>query len=175
MTVTFIIEAMAAANAVITWQNLQVLKRSYDVGTLFPFWIIFKFNHFLYNFGNISLIFVYLCLFSHSFFQFDSREELISASASVNEADFDTDDPSAALLPPTQDATARLERMPLHAHGSTLVYYKLEEKFELGAMAALFFNDLGRVFFYLCISIYLYGDLSIYLAAVAKSLRDLFW
>lgn len=37
ITVTFIIEAMAAANAVRTWQNLQVLKRSYDVGTLFPF------------------------------------------------------------------------------------------------------------------------------------------
>ena len=34
MTVTFVIEAMAAANAVKTWQNLQVLKRSYDVGTL---------------------------------------------------------------------------------------------------------------------------------------------
>ncbi|KAI8118582.1 putative transmembrane protein 104 [Lucilia cuprina] len=135
ITVTFVIEAMAAANAVKTWQNLQVLKRSYD---------------------------------------FDSREDLPSASASVDEADFDTDDPSASLLPPSHDATARLERMPLYAHGSTLVYYKLDDKFELGEMATLFFNDFGRVFFYLCISIYLYGDLSIYSAAVAKSLRDLF-
>ncbi|XP_037826492.1 transmembrane protein 104 homolog isoform X1 [Lucilia sericata] len=135
ITVTFIIEAMAAANAVKTWQNLQVLKRSYD---------------------------------------FDSREDLPSASASVDEADFDTDDPSASLLPPSHDASARLERMPLYAHGSTLVYYKLDDKFELGEMATLFFNDFGRVFFYLCISIYLYGDLSIYSAAVAKSLRDLF-
>lgn len=93
----------------------------------------------------------------------------------MEEGDFDTDDPSASLLPSSQDTTARLERMPLYAHGSTLVYYKLEEKFELGEMATLFFNDFGRVFFYLCISIYLYGDLSIYSAAVAKSLRDLFW
>ncbi|KAM7353143.1 transmembrane protein 104 homolog isoform 2-T2 [Cochliomyia hominivorax] len=128
ITVTFIIEAMAAANAVKTWQNLQ----------------------------------------------FDSREDLPSASASVEEGDFDTDDPSASLLPPSHDATARLERMPLYAHGSTLIYYKLEDKFELGEMATLFFNDFGRVFFYLCISIYLYGDLSIYSAAIAKSLRDLF-
>lgn len=36
ITVTFIIESMAAANAVKTWQNLQVLKRSYDVGIPFP-------------------------------------------------------------------------------------------------------------------------------------------
>lgn len=79
------------------------------------------------------------------------------------------------MLPQSQDATARLERMPLYAHSSTLIYYKLDEKFELGGMATLFFNDLGRVFFYICISIYLYGDLSIYSAAVAKSLRDLFW
>ncbi|XP_065356816.1 transmembrane protein 104 homolog isoform X1 [Calliphora vicina] len=135
ITVTFIIEAMAAANAVKTWQNLQVLKRSYD---------------------------------------FDSQEDLPSASASVDENDFDTDDPMASLLPHSHDATARLERMPLYAHGSTLVYYKLDQKFELGEMATLFFNDFGRVFFYLCISIYLYGDLSIYSAAVAKSMRDLF-
>ncbi|XP_065356817.1 transmembrane protein 104 homolog isoform X2 [Calliphora vicina] len=128
ITVTFIIEAMAAANAVKTWQNLQ----------------------------------------------FDSQEDLPSASASVDENDFDTDDPMASLLPHSHDATARLERMPLYAHGSTLVYYKLDQKFELGEMATLFFNDFGRVFFYLCISIYLYGDLSIYSAAVAKSMRDLF-
>lgn len=79
------------------------------------------------------------------------------------------------MLPPTQYDTSRLERMPLYAHRSTLVYYKLDDKFELGEMATLFFNDFGRVFFYLCISIYLYGDLSIYSAAIAKSLRDLFW
>ena len=39
-------------------------------------------------------------------------------------------------------------------------------------MASLFFNGWGRTLFYLCITIYLYGDLAIYAAAVAKSLRD---
>lgn len=98
-----------------------------------------------------------------------------SASVFMNESDMDTDDPSSSLLSGGYDASARIERLPLYAHTSTLIYYKLDEKFELGEMAALFFNDFGRVFFYLCISIYLYGDLSIYSAAVAKSLRDLFW
>ncbi|XP_061398465.1 transmembrane protein 104 homolog [Musca vetustissima] len=138
ITVTFIIEAMASANAVKTWQNLQVLKRSYD---------------------------------------FDSREDLRPNSVAIeSETDVETDDPAASLLSHQQqiDATARLERMPIYAQHSTLLYYKLDEKFELGEMATLFFNDIGRVLFYLCISIYLYGDLSIYSAAVAKSLRDLF-
>ncbi|XP_005191156.2 transmembrane protein 104 homolog isoform X1 [Musca domestica] len=138
ITVTFIIEAMASANAVKTWQNLQVLKRSYD---------------------------------------FDSREDVRGNSLAVeSETDVETDDPTAALLSHQQqvDASARLERMPIYAQHSTLQYYTLDEKFELGEMATLFFNDVGRVLFYLCISIYLYGDLSIYSAAVAKSLRDLF-
>ncbi|XP_013111004.2 transmembrane protein 104 homolog isoform X1 [Stomoxys calcitrans] len=138
ITVTFIIESMAAANAVKTWQNLQVLKRSYD---------------------------------------FDSREDLRQTSvATENEIGSETDDPTAGLLSHQHQVgvTARLERMPLYAQHSTLIYYKLDEKFELGEMASLFFNDVGRVLFYLCISVYLYGDLSIYSAAVAKSLRDLF-
>uniref|UniRef100_A0A1I8NQ41 Amino acid transporter transmembrane domain-containing protein n=1 Tax=Stomoxys calcitrans TaxID=35570 RepID=A0A1I8NQ41_STOCA len=131
ITVTFIIESMAAANAVKTWQNLQ----------------------------------------------FDSREDLRQTSvATENEIGSETDDPTAGLLSHQHQVgvTARLERMPLYAQHSTLIYYKLDEKFELGEMASLFFNDVGRVLFYLCISVYLYGDLSIYSAAVAKSLRDLF-
>ena len=42
----------------------------------------------------------------------------------------------------------------------------------MGKMASLFFNKAGRIAFYLCLTIYLYGDLAIYGAAVAKSLRD---
>jgi hypothetical protein len=41
----------------------------------------------------------------------------------------------------------------------------------MGKMASLFFNKTGRIAFYLCLTIYLYGDLAIYGAAVAKSLR----
>lgn len=41
MTVTFVIESIACANAVKTWQNLQVLKRSNNVGNPFPFVLFF--------------------------------------------------------------------------------------------------------------------------------------
>ncbi|XP_046584785.1 LOW QUALITY PROTEIN: transmembrane protein 104-like [Haliotis rubra] len=41
-----------------------------------------------------------------------------------------------------------------------------------GKMAKMFFNNVGEKLFYLCIVIYLYGDMSIYVAAVPKSLRD---
>ena len=51
-------------------------------------------------------------------------------------------------------------------------YYNIVEVFEMGKMASLFFNKAGRIAFYLCLTIYLYGDLAIYGAAVAKSLRD---
>lgn len=115
--------------------------------------------------ANFNLIFLFFCVP-----QFDSREDIPAVQVDDYEDEFDD---RATLLP--ADATARLERMPLYAQHSTLLYYKLDEKFELGEMASLFFNDLGRVIFYLSISIYLYGDLSIYSAAVAKTLRDLFW
>uniref|UniRef100_A0A1A9WW97 Amino acid transporter transmembrane domain-containing protein n=1 Tax=Glossina brevipalpis TaxID=37001 RepID=A0A1A9WW97_9MUSC len=141
MTVTFIIEAMAAANAVKTWQSFQVLKRSYD----------FETNK-VHDDGDV---------------------ENVENSSGIDEQIAETEDPSATLLPRVRTST-RLGRMPLYAQHSTLMYYRLDEKFELGEMAALFFNDMGRVLFYLCICIYLYGDLSIYSAAIAKSLRDLF-
>lgn len=54
-------------------------------------------------------------------------------------------------------------------------YYQLKHKFELGDMATLFFNEFGRILFYLCFVVYLYGDLSIYAAVVARSLRDVIW
>lgn len=39
-------------------------------------------------------------------------------------------------------------------------------------MSSLFFNRTGRNLFYVCLAIYLYGDLAIYGAAVSKSIRD---
>lgn len=36
----------------------------------------------------------------------------------------------------------------------------------------MFFNRYGTISFFICIAIYLYGDLAIYGAAVGKSLRD---
>ena len=65
MTVTFVIEAMAAANAVKTWQNLQVLKRSYDVGTLSLLITIQKQKYhsiriYFYNLSAIIISFFYI-------------------------------------------------------------------------------------------------------------------
>lgn len=50
--------------------------------------------------------------------------------------------------------------------------FDIKTKFEMGEMAALFFNKFGQFFFYLAMVLYLYGDLAIYDAAVPKSLRD---
>ncbi|XP_055858078.1 transmembrane protein 104 homolog [Episyrphus balteatus] len=129
MTVTFIIETMSCANAVIQWQRLQYLKRDQ------------------------------------------------TSTASENNDEADTDDPTASLLPrnntnvlASSGTEGSLEQMPLSSQRSH--YYMLDRKVEMGEMAGLFFNDFGRVMFYLCIAIYMYGDMSIYSAAVAKSLRD---
>lgn len=54
----------------------------------------------------------------------------------------------------------------------TYRYYVIRDKIEMGQMASIFFNKFGTTLFYLCLAIYLYGDLSIYGAAVAKSLAD---
>lgn len=114
MTVTFVIEAMACANAIKNWQNLQVLRRR-------------------------------------------SRN-----SHSENENEHERED-------------GELETVPLINTNTQFQYYQLTHKFELGEMATLFFNDFGRILFYLCFIIYLYGDLSIYSAAVSRSLRDVIW
>lgn len=50
--------------------------------------------------------------------------------------------------------------------------YEITEITEMGRMAGMLFPRTGRNLFYLCLVIYLYGDLAIYGAAVAKSLRD---
>jgi len=54
----------------------------------------------------------------------------------------------------------------------TYRYYVIRDKIEMGQMASIFFDKFGTTLFYLCFAVYLYGDLSIYGAAVAKSLAD---
>lgn len=66
-----------------------------------------------------------------------------------------------------------VEHMPLFSQRTR--YYEIETKIELVDMARLFFNDIGMALFFLCFAIYLYGDMSIYAAAVAKTLRDVIW
>lgn len=52
--------------------------------------------------------------------------------------------------------------------------FEITKRIELGAMAALFFNRTGTILFYICLIVYLYGDLAIYSAAVPKNMRDMF-
>ncbi|XP_074647838.1 transmembrane protein 104-like isoform X2 [Tubulanus polymorphus] len=63
-----------------------------------------------------------------------------------------------------------------HGNHSTDIHkmdlFDISERVEMGQMAALFFNKIGLNLFYLCIIIYLYGDLAIYAAAVPKSVMD---
>lgn len=108
----------------------------------------------------------------------------------LEEEDDDDDELRTRLLPPTllhhssaavssagadREAVGGVSSSPSYAQQSTLIYYHLDAKLELGEMAALFFNKFGNLMFYACLCIYLYGDLSIYSAAVAKTLRDLIW
>lgn len=42
-------------------------------------------------------------------------------------------------------------------------------------MATTLFNRGGQIFFYICVCLYLFGDLTIYSAAIGKTLVDLSW
>ncbi len=66
------------------------------------------------------------------------------------------------------DTEESSERIPLNP----VSYYEITDVTEMGRMATLFFNKIGKNLFYICIAIYLYGDLAIYGAAVSKSVRD---
>lgn len=67
------------------------------------------------------------------------------------------------LLPPNRSVNEPPDTNP----------FEISMRTELGHMAVLFFNRFGILLFNLCIVIYLYGDLSIYAAAVPKSIRDI--
>lgn len=48
--------------------------------------------------------------------------------------------------------------------------YAITVKVELGEMAALFFNKAGVILYYVSLCLYLYGGMSVYAAAISKSL-----
>lgn len=50
--------------------------------------------------------------------------------------------------------------------------FELTQVIECGRLAKLFFNRKGATFFYVCLCIYLYGDITIYSVAISKSIRD---
>lgn len=72
----------------------------------------------------------------------------------------------------TSDSEIDSENTPIISNRSR--YYTLNQCVQLGEMTQLFFNKTGRFLFYVSLCIYLYGDLSIYVAAISKTLTDLF-
>ncbi|XP_050069607.1 transmembrane protein 104 homolog [Anopheles maculipalpis] len=137
VTVTFVIETMACANAVHNWKRLQFIKRDRVV------------EH-----------------------DEDSNVETIVEPPPMP-TDSESDNEQARLDEREQLITdSSIEQMPLNIMYCRKTYYSLASKIELGEMANMFFGSTQRFLFYFCLAVYLYGDLSIYSAAVAKSLRD---
>ncbi|CAG7821968.1 unnamed protein product [Allacma fusca] len=103
-----------------------------------------------------------------------SRRDRSSTDSSLDEPDgigptgFGRERERDPLIPP--------ELGEHHAHlrrqANTAANFEIKERVEMGSMASMFFGKIGVYLFYLCIAIYLYGDLSIYIAAVSKSVRD---
>eukprot|EP00094_Tigriopus_californicus_P012837 TCALIF_12412-PA protein Name:"Similar to TMEM104 Transmembrane protein 104 (Gallus gallus)" AED:0.11 eAED:0.11 QI:0/0.75/0.66/0.88/0.75/0.66/9/182/563 len=164
LTATFMIEAMAAANAMVHWKRIQRLKKSGGVvsdelvartlqtmaqNASFP-----DPNGFTRSTDNLLV-----------------NDTLVSAMPSSS-----TSAPHSRRSDREEDAGENeplidrdmIERIPQAVSS----YYNITEVIEMGKMASIFFNKTGRTLFYICITIYLYGDLAIYGAAVAKSLRD---
>ena len=144
LTATFVIESMASANAIIQHRRLQRIKQtsSSSSGT---------------QESNAA-----------------RHANLSSTPASTTDEDDDESepllsDPEVTLITGSSSISngSRNGEEPEQDR-----YYNIVEVFEMGKMASLFFNKAGRIAFYLCLTIYLYGDLAIYGAAVAKSLRD---
>ncbi|XP_033221519.1 transmembrane protein 104 homolog isoform X1 [Belonocnema kinseyi] len=114
VTVTFVIEVMASANAIVIWRRIQQRKRAL---------------------------------------------ESLGDSEPFNSDSEDTPLVHAAVASSVGSETRHR-------------YYVINEKIEMGEMASIFFSRFGTMLFYTCLVVYLYGDLSIYGAAVAKSLAD---
>ncbi|KAG7459584.1 hypothetical protein MATL_G00212100 [Megalops atlanticus] len=67
-----------------------------------------------------------------------------------------------------------LEARPILSvqRGVSVDHFDIVERVEMGQMASMFFNKVGVNMFYICIIVYLYGDLAIYAAAVPISLME---
>lgn len=129
ITVTFVIEVMASANAIVTWRHIQHQKR--------------------------------VC-FSQDSSLNESESEVRQTLGESGHSNSDSED--TPLVTPFAATPDRADM--------TYRYYIIRDKIEMGQMASIFFNKFGTTLFYLCFAIYLYGDLSIYGAAVAKTLAD---
>uniref|UniRef100_A0A224YHF5 Amino acid transporter n=1 Tax=Rhipicephalus zambeziensis TaxID=60191 RepID=A0A224YHF5_9ACAR len=133
LTTTFVIEAMASANALVHWKTLQHYKRVVD----------------------------------------EEESTITQAKQDDMVNELRTDDIISKCVDEDERVPLLLssaaERM---AESSHVNYFAITERFELGKMASLFFSKVGVNLFYICIAVYLYGDLAIYGAAISKSVRD---
>nr|XP_006635158.1 PREDICTED: transmembrane protein 104 isoform X2 [Lepisosteus oculatus] len=113
MTTTFVIEAMAAANAHLRWKRRETEK--------------------------------------------------------INDSDSTSDYSDDEVL-----ARDHAETHPILSvrRGVSPDHFEIVERVEMGQMASIFFNKVGLNMFYICIIVYLYGDLAIYAAAVPISLME---
>ncbi|XP_055702855.1 transmembrane protein 104 homolog [Phlebotomus papatasi] len=68
--------------------------------------------------------------------------------------------------------TDTAENSPLVTDDGDGTPFSLTSRVEMGEMATIYFTGTGVAVFYLCLAIYLYGDLSIYAAAIGTSLKD---
>ncbi|RVE69960.1 hypothetical protein OJAV_G00083470 [Oryzias javanicus] len=114
MTTTFVIEAMAAANAQLRWKRREQEETDY--------------------------------------------------SDSTSEYSDDGMDPSRS-----EPETKPILSVQRSGHAD---HFDIVERVEMGQMASMFFNKVGVNMFYICIIVYLYGDLAIYAAAVPISLME---
>ncbi|XP_063077475.1 transmembrane protein 104 [Engraulis encrasicolus] len=116
MTTTFVIEAMAAANAQLRWK----------------------------------------------------RREQEEVQESDSTSDYSDDDVI------TRGRSEPVESRPILSTQSrgAVDHFDIVERVEMGQMASMFFNKVGVNMFYICIIVYLYGDLAIYAAAVPMSLME---
>uniref|UniRef100_A0A131XGX2 Putative amino acid transporter n=1 Tax=Hyalomma excavatum TaxID=257692 RepID=A0A131XGX2_9ACAR len=175
LTMTFVIEAMASANALVHWKTLQHYKRVVDEeeSTITQA----KQEDMVYCASG--------CLKCNSWptVQLVGRSTAMKAKLSKRNYlaiqiervtnELRTDDIISKCVDEDERVPLLLssaaERM---AESSHVNYFAITERFELGKMASLFFSKVGVNLFYICIAVYLYGDLAIYGAAVSKSVRD---
>ncbi|XP_062382491.1 transmembrane protein 104-like [Sardina pilchardus] len=117
MTTTFVIEAMAAANAQLRWK----------------------------------------------------RREQEEVTESDSTSDYSDDD---VIIRGRSDPVETRPILSVQNRSGTVDHFDIVERVEMGQMASMFFNKVGVNMFYICIIVYLYGDLAIYAAAVPMSLME---
>ncbi|KAK9534544.1 hypothetical protein VZT92_006984 [Zoarces viviparus] len=119
MTTTFVIEAMAAANAQLRWKR--------------------------------------------------RKQEEVDDSDSTSEYSDDDVVVRGRSEPETKPILSGRENQRSGGH---VDHFDIVERVEMGQMASMFFNKVGVNMFYICIIVYLYGDMAIYAAAVPISLME---